>query len=156
MTIEELKEIMLKKYRDTYPFNIIIKGVYKDNLDELNILDINPVGVLEVLDTITDREREIVDYLYNKGLRTSKISEILNISKGTVGATHSKILKKLRHPARKNLYLYSSMVNSIESLKDENYNLCKHIVYLKEEIKNICITVDYRLKSLINREVSDE
>lgn len=73
--------------------NILIAD---DNIEKELSQKENKKDMLQMLDILTDRERNIVSYKFGGGLQNVEIAEIMNLSATNVGSILHRSLKKLK------------------------------------------------------------
>jgi DNA-binding CsgD family transcriptional regulator len=151
MKIEEFKKDLLGRYSITYPFNLILR-VYKNNLGELDILDICPRGVYKAIDTLTEKEKCVVDLLYNGKYTHEKTAEILGVSTGTITSKNSTIIGKMGSSSRKSMYLYSH----IENVLIKNDKLLHDVSFLRQGLKDVKRSVNKHISNILSVEDLDD
>ena len=83
-----------------WPYNLVDEIFKEPTEDVLN--DDQLVGLQNALDTLTDREREVVHLYYKNGLTLRQVGEIESVGPARIRQILAKSLRKLRHPSRAN------------------------------------------------------
>lgn len=109
--MENLNEIF-KDYKDVFPYNIAFRIGIED------YLSISVQGMIDALNTLSERDRELILYRFYKKMTFEEIGKQLGISYGP-RLKISQILRKLAHPSKLNLFV-------TKSLEEYNELLCKY------------------------------
>lgn len=93
LAIDKLRSKEMKKVGKTDNIETYVSGIERDNLNHLNV---DGIGLKEVLTSLREEERFILEMVYFKGYTQSEISEEHDIPLGTVKTRLRMGLKNLR------------------------------------------------------------
>lgn len=91
-------------FESPYPYNLL-DDIFKEQWCEVVTQD-QLDGIEQALTTLTERERQGIDGYYKRGLTLEGVGREFNITRERTRQILAKALRKLRHPARKNLIVY--------------------------------------------------
>jgi len=111
----------------TYPFNLAKELL--ENPEELYI-----PGLEMALETLTDRERDVLRMRFREGKTLVNVGIALGVGKERIRQIEAKALRKLRHPTRKNMFTAVSRVENLK-LKAENLRLENEYALLEKAFK---------------------
>ena len=110
-------------YKDMkYPLNLLFEVTEDENFiaNVDTITDLN--GTVEyVLCTLSQREREILQYRFKDKLTFNDITKIYNVTRERIHQIEAKALRKLRHPDRLK-YIKYGVFGVINGIREEYYN----------------------------------
>ena len=84
----------------TYPFNLLLEIQGDEDKVEMSYLK----GFYNALDTLMDREKEILKLRYLDGFTYSKIGEIYGVTQERIRKIIVRAIRKLKHPSRRAMY----------------------------------------------------
>lgn len=129
MEPEEVKELF-----KVYPFNLA-RAIFNNDDDAIGVCI---PGITAALQTLTDREIGIIHLRHKDEMSYRKIGDVYGITGGRVGQIYTRALRKLRHPAKANNYLYSRLQGRIRRLTEDNDILKKENGKLRLELE-VCM-----------------
>lgn len=82
----------------TYPDNLI-QSLFEEEREY------SKLGLENALSTLTEREKEIIQYRFKDGMTYEAVRKLYNITRERIRQIEAKALRKLRHPTRSNKIL---------------------------------------------------
>lgn len=103
------EDLLLEAFEASMPVESIYKTVGDDNLSLMNILEgenvtekvIDKLYIKESFESLTDRERDIINLRYYKGKTQSDIAKIMGVSQVQISRIEKKALIKMRQTLEK-------------------------------------------------------
>ena len=98
------REIIPDGYEGPYPYNLL-DDIFQEPFDHI-ITEDEESGLNFALQTLTEREKDVIKELYFEGKTLGDIGIRHNVTRERIRQIASKALRALRHPSRKNLIRY--------------------------------------------------
>lgn len=95
--------------KDVYPFNLAV-----NLLGDEHYVDMFIPGLQVALDTLSERERQVVRGRFELGLTLETVARVQNVTRERIRQIEAKALRKLRHPIRAKLYRGVTFTELIE------------------------------------------
>lgn len=134
-------------YKDMeYPLNLLFRITEDENFiaNTDTITDLN--GTVEyVLCTLSQREREILQYRFKDKLTFDDIAKIYNVTRERIRQIEAKTLRKLRHPNRLK-YIKYGVLGVINRIREERYNKYKQ---LERQLIELCKVNEMKADKII-------
>ena len=140
--VNALKKQLEVSLVEVYPYNLALSIVGRmwDESEE-RALEFSVKGIDIGLETLTDRERKVLEQRFKDKLTLEQVAKNFEITRERIRQIEAKALRKLRHPSRMakmKAYTYYDVVKHNEdynAIKEENKNLEKAIsLYTKKQI----------------------
>ena len=109
----------------TFPFNL----AYEIIGNEEEALQTNQYNLMRLLDSLTEREKNVLLLRFKDRKTLLAVGELLGVSKERVRQIEVRALRKLRHPARlskiKSITIdeHKKILEDIMKIEDENYRI---------------------------------
>lgn len=118
-------------------------------------------GLNKALTMLTEREQQVIDAYYRRGLNLEEAGRKQNVTRERIRQISAKAVRKLRHPARKNLILYglemSKEMSEVGRLRAELTAETYALIQWQAELDARAELLDYReRKQLGTPEFADE
>lgn len=122
-----------------WPWNLalaVVKGFNKNPSDE----DLDRMwrvycpGLLEQLETLTVREKDVLLMRYEHGMTLEQCGNKYNVTKERIREIEAKALRKLRHPSRSREFILDTMHKAHE-IAEERDKLKLEVITLRERCK---------------------
>ena len=108
-------------YESPYPYNLLDE-IFKEQWCDVVTQD-QLDGLEKALTMLTEREQQVIDAYYRRGLNLEKAGYEQNVTRERLRQILAKAVRKLRHPARKNLIVYgletAKEMSEVRKLKAE-------------------------------------
>ncbi len=93
LAIDKLRSKEMKKVGETDNIETYVSGIERDNLSHLSV---DTIGLKEMLKSLREEERFILEMVYFKGYTQSEISKEFDIPLGTIKTRLKMALKNIR------------------------------------------------------------
>lgn len=132
-----------------WPWNVAIavyKPIGRDDLTDEEkssvLLKTKAQGLLEAMETLTERERDVLAYRYRDGLTLEETGKKYHIVRERVRQVEARALRKLRHPMRREI-IEGVSYSDYKSLREDFWELQAryervHAQALEECMENMC------------------
>ncbi len=122
-----------------WPWNLAaaVMGTYsgKPSEDASSLMwNVYCPGLLEQLDTLTVREKDILLMRYEHGMTLEQCGNKYNVTKERIREIEAKALRKLRHPSRSREFILDTMHKAHE-IAEERDKLKLEVITLRERCK---------------------
>ena len=97
---KETVPVKPKGYEAPYPYNLL-DDIFEEPFDHV-ITEDEMAGLNNVLQSLSERERDIIRYRYHDELTLRDTGKIFGLTVERIRQIEAKALRKLRHPVRKN------------------------------------------------------
>ena len=139
MGIKALKKQLEVDLVEVYPYNLAL-DIYGNKWVESKerALNLSVRGIEKTLETLSPREKDILELRYKEKLTYEQIGKLHNITGESVRCSHSKSLRRLRYPSRlrqMKTYFHDDVYKNREEFKElerRNRELEKSIMFYTE------------------------
>lgn len=119
---------------------------------------VNAPGLLEAMETLTEREQDVLTYRYRDGLTLEETGEKYHVTRERIRQCEAKALRKLRHPMRQEM-IKGVSYGDWKSLREDYWELKAryervHAEALEECLANMC-DAKAQLEEIQERVVAD-
>lgn len=118
----------MQELTNTYPFNLV-RGIFFGDKEEA--LKVYVPGLLTALETLTERERDVLIRRYCDKMTLRAIGEIHGVTPSRIRENEAKAIRKLRHPLRASTFKAVPLAEMREQ-KIEYQRLSEDYEMLKE------------------------
>lgn len=120
----------IEGYESAWPYNLIEEVVGSEYINNISTKD-QLKGLDAALDTLTEREKQVLLMRYRDGLTFNKIGKQFCVGGNRIRQIHNKAIRKLRAPHRCNLVLYGTEIVELNSFVENKRKL------LMEQVANL-------------------
>lgn len=128
-----------------WPWNVAIevnKPIGRDDLTDEEkrsvLLKTNAQGVLEAMETLAERERDVLAYRYRDGLTLEETGEKYHVTRERIRQCEAKALRKLRHPLRREI-IEGVSYGDYKSLREDFWELQGRYERVHAEALEACL-----------------
>lgn len=101
-----------------------------------------------VLETLPEKEKNVLMYRFKENLTLNEVGEIYNVSRNRIMQIEAKALRKLRHPSRANVLKYGVEAAEKLATKDEQLE-----AYREEYYNDIDETINEAKKAMVGADL---